>query len=218
MLDARGCLTTTLTPRERIAYDCKGKLRSDVKQDFETRTGPMSQSKKPPSFKEMDIFAKLNSRDYLKGFGALLCPRQEAVNLFSAAFYEGRAAEPPNIPFFASGFHEAPLAPQDPVCHRSCKAERSREKQNGERTPCLNARQLALQSRRFIVARQVADALSKFGGMGAKLTNLVRSVELSVAQNIKTAPRYKKTPGPCAVASRTGNEKCGYHLRITDEA
>ena len=82
-----------------------------------------------------------------------LRPRQEAVNLFIAAFHEGRKADRPHKQFLAPKLREAPRAPQDLAHRRAYEAQRARQKRDGVRTP------LATRDLRFIIA----DAWGKVG-------------------------------------------------------
>ena len=67
------------------------------------------ESKKALPYTEIDIFAAIKNHPTLYGLGEILRPRQEAVNIFSEAMYEGSKAVPPYIPFVAPRLWEAPV-------------------------------------------------------------------------------------------------------------
>ena len=149
--------------------------------------------KKAFPFSEVDIFGAIKSHSVLSGLGELLRPRQEAVNIFSEALYEGSKAIPPYTPFVAPKLWEAPWTLQDPAHKRAIEAERNRQKRNAVKTSFLNTGQLCLAYLRYIVAGELAGAWTKFGGLGAMLTNLASILELSVLQNMETACRFEKS-------------------------
>ena len=149
--------------------------------------------KKALPFSEIDIFGAIETHPTLNGIGELLRPRQEAVNIFSEALYEGSKAIPPYIPFMAPKLWEAPWTLQDPAHKRAAEAERSRQKRNAVKTSFLNTGQLALAYLRYIIAGELSGAWTKFGGLGALLTNLASILELSVLQNMETACRFERT-------------------------
>ena len=151
------------------------------------------ETKKALPFTEIDIFGAIKNHPTLYGLGELLRPRQEAVNIFSEAMYEGSKAVPPYIPFVAPRLWEAPWALQDPAHKRAAESERSRQKRNAVKTSFLNTGQLALAYLRYIIAGELSGAWSKFGGLGALLTNLASILELSVLQNMETACRFERT-------------------------
>ena len=151
------------------------------------------ETKKALPFTEIDIFAAIKNHPTLYGLGELLRPRQEAVNIFSEAMYEGSKAIPPYIPFVAPKLWEAPWALQDPTHKRAAESERSRQKRNAVKTSFLNTGQLALTYLRYIMAGELSGAWTKFGGLGAMLTNLASIMELSVLQNMETACRFERT-------------------------
>ena len=59
-------------------------------------------------------------------------------------------------------------------------------------TSFLNAGQLALAFSRYVIAGEIAGAWAKFGGLGALLSNLASTTELSVIQNVETASRFER--------------------------
>ena len=149
--------------------------------------------KKALPYSEIDIFGAIKAHPTLYGIGELLRPRQEAVNLFTAAIYEGSKATPPYTPFVAPKLWDAPWTIQDPAHKRAIEAERNRQKRNSVKTSFLNTGQLALAYLRYITAGELAGAWSNFGGLGAMLTNLAAILELSVLQNMEAACRFEKT-------------------------
>ena len=148
------------------------------------------EAKKALPFPEIDIFGAVNGHPSLYGIGELLRPRQEGVNIFSQAMYEGSKAIPPYIPFVAPKLGEAPWTLQDPAHKRAAETERSRQTRNAVKTSFLNTGQLALSYLRYIIAGELTGAWTKFGGLGALLTNLASILELSVLQNMETACRF----------------------------
>ena len=170
--------------------------------------------KKALPFSEIDIFGAIKAHTALNGIGELLRPRQEAVNIFSAALYEGSKAIPPYIPFVAPKLWEAPWSLQDPAHKRAGEAERSRQKRNAAKTSFLNTGQLALAYLRYIIAGELSGAWTKFGGLGAMLTNLASILELSVLRNMETACRFERTQS--AAWSHLARER-GSLLTIKEE-
>ena len=160
--------------------------------------------KKAPPSSEIDIFGAIAARSALDGIGELLRPRQEAVTLFSEALYEGSKAIPPYTPFVAPKLWEAPWTLQGPAHKRAIEAERNRQKRNAAKTGFLNTGQLALAYLRYIIAGEFAGAWTKFGGLGAMLTNLASILELSALQNMETACRFERTQKCRVVPPRSG--------------
>ena len=144
--------------------------------------------KKNVPFSEIDIFGATEPHSALNGIGELLRPRQEAVNLFSEALYEGPKAIPPYTPFVAPKLWEAPWALQGPAHKRAIEAERRRQKRSAVKTSFLNTGQLALSYLRYVIAGDLAGAWTKFGGLGAMLTNLASLLELCAAQHGNCLP------------------------------
>ena len=92
--------------------------------------------------------------------------------MFSAAFHEGNKAEPHYTASFEPKLNEAPWAPQDAARKRAAGQEEARQKRGTVRAPFLNAGELALRCRRYIIAGKVAGAWGKLGGVGEELMHL----------------------------------------------
>ena len=60
------------------------------------------------------------------------------------------------------------------------------------KTSFLNTGQLALAYLRYIVAGGIAGVWTKFGRLGALLTNLASTMELSIVQNMETASCFER--------------------------
>ena len=148
--------------------------------------------KKSPLYKEGDIFGAIRAHPSLSGIGELLRPRQGAANLFPEALREGSRATPPHTPFLAPTLGDSPWALQDPARKKAFEAEKSRQRRNALKTSFLNTGQLALAYLRYIVAGELAGYWAEFGGLGAILTHLASTIELSITKNVKTASRFER--------------------------
>ena len=114
------------------------------------------------------------------------------MELLSAAFHGRRTSDPPYTSFLATQRHEAPWAPQVPVRRKALDAERSGWERNGVGSPILHIGRPALRFLRFVIADQVANAGSKFGGVGTKLPSIAHSLEPIISESKDTDPRNEK--------------------------
>ena len=105
--------------------------------------------------------------------------------MFSAALHEGVRADPPFTAVLEPKISEAPWAPQGAAHKRANEQERARHA-DALQPPVLNAAQPALHYPRYIIAVEVAGAWQRLGGMGAALTRLAHTMELSITQNVET--------------------------------
>ena len=129
--------------------------------------------KKAAPFKGIHIFATIKAcRAYLEGLGAVLRPRQEAVNISSVALYEGIRACPPYIPPARPQLFDAPWATQGPARERAAAGGEVRQRISSVKTGLSDTGQPAHAYLRYVVAGEIAGARAKFGGPGAMLTNL----------------------------------------------
>ena len=135
------------------------------------------------------------------------------MDIFSQALYEGGKPALPYIPFVAPKLREAPWALQDPARKRAIEAEKARQKRNSAKTSFLDTGKLALAYLRYIISGDLAGAWTKFGGLGALLTNLASAMELSMLQNMETACRFERAQG--AAWNHLARERGG--LQITKD-
>ena len=105
---------------------------------------------------------------------------------FLGHFLRRAVGRPAVHPPIAPKLDEFPWAPADPIRQMAFDAERPPQRRNGVRAPALNVGQLVLRRHRFIIAWQ------NFGGLGAKLSNLVRNTKLRIIRNTETASRPEK--------------------------
>ena len=112
--------------------------------------------------------------------------------MFSEALREGSKRRPPFTPFLAPRLGESSWALQDPARERASEAEKNRQKGNAVMTSFLNTGQLALVYVRYIIAGELAGGWTKFGGLGALLTNLATELDLSIIRNMETASRFER--------------------------
>ena len=82
-----------------------------------------------------------------------------------------------------------------PGSQESFRSGGNRQKRSDVKTILLGAGQLALAFLRYSIAAEIAGAWAKFGGLGAPLTNLATTFELSAIHNAGAASRFERAQG-----------------------
>ena len=106
----------------------------------------------------MDIYATFLASEILSGIGGILRPRQEAFNMSSAAFREGRKAEPRVTASIGTKLRQAPWALQDAAHERAAGQEKSRQRRNSVRAPFLSSGKHGFLYLRHDIAGEVVGA------------------------------------------------------------
>ena len=79
-----------------------------------------------------------------------------------------------------------------PIRRRASGAEHARKGSNNVETPVWKAGQICPRCLRHFIAAEVTP--SRWPGLGATLVNLARPLELSVAQGVEAASRFRLPP------------------------
>ena len=165
--------------------------------DFEAP--PVETKAEPPSFTKVDTFAALQSIDASSGMGDILRPRQEAVNMFSAALRGGNKFGSPCTASLGPELSEVRWTPEDAARKRASEQEKARQKEMPSARPPLTpgilpritpdtSSQVESQGR----GKSLEKWCSRRSRMGAAPTRLAHLQELSETPNMEAASRFEK--------------------------
>ena len=167
---------------KRLAEGKAGRARIPRKILDSTQLATEIETKKTPSYKEVDIFPAIKSREHPSGLAGILIPNQKAANLFSEELRNGRRSLPPYTPFLLPKLTETPWVAQDPDYKQSCENDQARQPRNGVKTLFMNSSQLTLSYLRYIITGEVAGSWRAFGGAGATQSHLAHLQTLAMTQ------------------------------------